>query len=300
MSEQVYGFVCTDDVRMDLIRKPPLSEMFVLSPFVWRSGDGYQLLVRAVNHSPIPADKVARIYAGTSQDGLRFEMGDRPVIAPGPDEADKDGAEDPTVVVQGGELHVYYTGWNEVALTAQLMRATGPDVHHLHKCGVSLPSTPAHRNTKEATLSSLPDGTWRLFFEYSANGHSLVGLASGTSVDGPWTVQPPLFEPRDDHWDSWHLSTGPMLRSDPHRPVMFYNGADKEGCWKVGWIAFDETYTRVEARSDQPLVAPGPVEPPYRDIAFANSLVETNSTIWLYYSVADMDDRRATIESSIR
>lgn len=296
--ENVTGFVCTQDVGMELIRKSPLLEMFVLSPFVWHSGDGYQVLVRAVNHSPIPADKIARVYAGTSHDGLRFQMGDHPVIAPGPDEADKDGAEDPTVMVEDGELHVYYTGWNQATLTAQLMLASGPDVQHLRKRGVSLPSTPTHRDTKEATLARLPDGSWRLFFEYAAGGHSLVGLASGPSIDGPWTVQPPLFHPRENHWDSWHLSTGPMLRSDPERPVMFYNGADKEGCWKIGWIAFDECYTRVVARSDEPLVVPGPVESPYRDIAFANSLVETGEAVWLYYSVADMDIRRATIEPS--
>lgn len=270
------------------------------------ASEGYAFLTspvlggKEVLRSPVPADKIARIYAGTSQDGLRFEMGDQPVIGPGPDEADKDGAEDPTVMVEGGELHVYYTGWNEAELNAQLMRATGSDVHHLRKDGVALPSTSTHRDTKEASLACLPDGTWRLFFEYSANGHSLVGLASGPSVDGPWSVQSPLFHPRDGHWDSWHLSTGPILRSDPGRPVMFYNGADKEGCWKIGWIAFDERYTRVVARSDTPLVSPGPVDPPYRDIAFASSLVETASAIWLYYSVADMDDRRATIQPPVR
>lgn len=298
-SGNVTGFVCTQDVGMELIRQPPLSAMYVLSPFVWRSGDHYQVLVRAVNHSPIPADKIARIYPGTSEDGLRFTMGDHPVIAPGPDETDHDGAEDPTVMVEGGEFHVYYTGWNQAKLTAQLMLAVGPDVHQLKKCGVALPSTERHRDTKEATLAQLPDGSWRLFFEYSRDGHSLVGLASGPTADGPWTVQPPLFHPRDDHWDSWHLSTGPLLRSDPGRPVMFYNGADKEARWKIGWIAFDEHFTRVVGRSQDPLVAPGAVEPPYRDIAFANSLVETDREIWLYYSVADMDVRRATIERSM-
>lgn len=289
------GFECTEDVRVDLVRRPPLSEMWVLSPFVWGSPGSYEVLLRAVNHSPIPADKVARIYAGTSQDGLNFTMGDHPVIPPGPDQADQDGAEDPTVVVREKRLHVYYTGWNQSQKVAQLMLATGPDVQHLRKDGVILPSTPDHRNTKEATVAPAPDGSWRLFFEYAAGGHSLVGLASGSSVDGPWTIQPPLFHPRDNHWDSWHLSTGPMLRADPDRPVMFYNGADRDAGWKIGWIAFDADYTRVLARSDQPVIVPGPVEPPFRDIAFSNSLIEHDREIWLYYSVADMDVRRATM-----
>jgi predicted GH43/DUF377 family glycosyl hydrolase len=291
-------FVRTHDVGLKLIRQPPLSEMYVLSPFVWKTRDGYEMLVRAVNHSSIPANKVARIYAGRSDDGLHFEMGDGPVIPPGPDEADRDGAEDPTVVAVGDTLHVYYTGWNQAEQTAQLMLAVGPNVCHLRKCGVVLPSTPDHRNTKEATLARVPDGSWRLFFEYSLGGKSRIGLAAGPSFDGPWTNLPPLFEARSDKWDSWHLSTGPILYLDPDRPFMFYNGADKGACWKIGWIAFDAGYTRVVARTDEPLIVPRPVEAPYRDIAFANSLVEHEDEIWLYYSVADMDVRRATLARS--
>ncbi len=288
-------FVCVDDAGLALVREPPLSEMYVLSPFVWPSGNGYQVLVRAVNHAPIPADKIARIYAGASDDGLRFRMGDEPVISPGPDGTDKDGAEDPTVVVHDDDPHVYYTGWNQREKVANLMLAIGPDVHHLHKNGITLPSTPQHRNTKEATVTQAPDGTWRLFFEYSSNGHSLVGLASGPSLGGPWSVQAPPFGTREAAFDSWHLSTGPMLRTDPARPIMFYNGADKQGLWRIGWIAFDAGLTRVTDRSDEPLIEPSPVKPPYRDIAFANSLVVHDQEIWLYYSVADMDVRRATI-----
>ncbi len=136
------------------------------------ASEGYAFLTspvlggKEVLRSPVPADKIARIYAGMSQDGLRFEMGDQPVIGPGPDEADKDGAEDPTVMVEGGELHVYYTGWNEAELNAQLMRATGSDVHHLRKDGVALPSTstvtprgrrsPASRTAPGVSSSSIP------------------------------------------------------------------------------------------------------------------------------------------------
>ncbi len=105
-------------------------------------------------------------------------------------------------------------------------------------------------------------------------------VASGPWDDGPWTIRFPLFHPRADRWDFWHLSTGPMLlRSDPNRPVMFYNGADKEACWKIGQIAFDEMYTHAVDRSDNALVVPRPVEPVYRDITFANSQVELGGGI---------------------
>lgn len=290
------GFTSRDDEKLVLVREPPLKEMFVLSPFVWSDSEGYRVLVRAVNHARNPEDKIARIYAGRSSDGRCFVMQDSPAIVPGPDEADHDGAEDPTVVVEGGLLHVFYSGWNQTKETSQLMLAVGPDVDHLHKEGITLSSTSEHRDTKEAALIQVPDGTWRLFFEYAAGDHSLVGLARGPSLRGPWTVGEPPFGTRKGKFDSWHLSTGPILRTDPARPVMFYNGADKAGLWRIGWIAFDENLTRVVARSEEPLVDPGPVEAPYRDIAFASSLVVHEDAIWLYYSVADKDVRRATIE----
>lgn len=282
-----------DDIK--LRRAGPFAKMFVLSPFVWEQEGNLQVLVRAVNHSPIAAQKIARIYAGTSTDGLHFDMGTEPVIPPGPLEADQDGAADPTVVPHDGRLDVYYTGWNELSRTAQLMLAEGTGVEHLTKVGVSLPSTPRHRNTKEATVVQVQDGDWRLFFEYAEGGRSRVGLASGPSPTGPWSIQEPPFEARAGKWDCWHLSTGPMLLSASERPIMFYNGADKQALWKIGWVAFDATYTRVTARSDDPVIVPGPVKAPYRDIAFANSVVERGKTIWLYYSVADKDILRATL-----
>jgi beta-1,2-mannobiose phosphorylase / 1,2-beta-oligomannan phosphorylase len=70
------GFTVVQSAPLQLIRTSPLAEMYTLSPYVWRGGPGYELLLRAVNHSEIAAEKVARIYYGQSEDGLRFTMGD--------------------------------------------------------------------------------------------------------------------------------------------------------------------------------------------------------------------------------
>lgn len=293
----IKGFAVAEIASLELEARSPLSEMYTLSPFVWREGTAYKLLVRAVNRSPIAAEKVARIYDGTSADGLRFEMGDAPVIAPGPDSVDRDGCEDPTVAIVRGTYHVYYTGWNQAALRGRLLLVSGPSIQSLVKRDVVLPMRPGWENPKEATITQADDGSWRLFFEYAADGASKIGLASGPDVVGPWTVLEPLLDARVDGWDSWHLSTGPVLSSDSKHPVMFYNGATKAAEWRIGWIMFDERFEHVVARCDAPLIVP----PPRRaegdtDIAFAASAVEVeNGAIQLYYSIADKDMFRATI-----
>ena len=290
------GFEVEVTERLTLDCEPPLSGMYTLSPFVWQDGARWEALIRAVpRRGDKPALKIARIYHGSSEDGLHFKMADEPCLAPGPGDEDRDGCEDPTVAIWGGTTYVYYSGWNQEKGEGQLLLATGPDGERLEKQGVRLPSTAQAANPKEATIVQVMDGTWRLFFEYAAGGASKVGLAAAPHVDGPWTVQTPLFGARPGAWDGWHLSTGPILISDPARPVMFYNGAMQDAHWRIGWVAFDAEYTRVVARGDAPVIVPPTPEGDRTDIAFAASAVEMDGNIYLYYSIADQDMARATL-----
>lgn len=270
--------------------------MYQLSPFVWRTAQQYDLLVRAVPHSDNPAEKIARVYHGSSNDGIHFRMDDEPAIAPGPDENDLDGCEDPTLAVVDGTYYVYYTGWNERRKRGQLLLAAGPAIQHLAKRGVALASASDCENPKEATIVQAADGTWRLFFEYARGGASKIGVAFSDSVSGPWRALNPPFDSRETYWDDWHLSTGPICNANGGTPVMFYNGASRKAEWRIGWVAFDECYTRVIERCSDPILAP-PAErgPQDTDIAFAASAVEDAASVRLYYSIADKDMYCATI-----
>ncbi len=191
--------------------------MYKLSPCVWQENGRYDLLLRVVNHAKVPSDKVARIHYGTSNDGIEFTLEEAAVIAPDPDPNafDNGGCEDPTVAYVDGTYNVYYSGWNGHFGRGELLLASGPDIHHLKKRGIALPSSAHIANPKEATIVRAPGGTWRLFFEYAHEGKSKVGLAASQSVRGPWEIREPLFDARPQTWDSWHLSTGPILDSNP-------------------------------------------------------------------------------------
>lgn len=272
----------------------PLASFYQLSPFVWREGGIFHIMIRAVPHAEDPAKKIARIYHGTSPEGLVFDMDHSPAIAPGPALEDLDGCEDPTVAVRDGTTHVYYTGWNQTQRRGLLMLAAGPDARRLRKRGVALHSGPGRENPKEAEIALAADGTWRLFFEYAAGDASRIGIARSDRVDGPWEVIDPPFERRDAGWDSWHLSTGPVVTIDGDR-VMFYNGATQDAKWRIGWIRFDPCYERVLERGDDPVIVPPHPKEDETDIAFAASALIEGGLISIYYSVADQYMRRAIL-----
>ncbi|MGA8796299.1 MAG: hypothetical protein WB526_04430 [Candidatus Cybelea sp.] len=282
------------DDALQVHAKEPLASFYQLSPFVWREGAGFHVMIRAVPRCEDPAKKIARIYHGVSADGLLFDMDESAAIAPGPASEDLDGCEDPTVALWGGALYVYYSGWNQAQRRGCLLLASGPDASNLHKRGVALQSVPGCENPKEAEIALADDDRWRLFFEYAQGDASRVGIADSSRVDGPWSIRQPPFERRPSSWDSWHLSTGPTVTLDG-TPVMFYNGATRDAKWRIGWIRFDPNYRVVIERCDDPLIVPPTPKTDETDIAFAASAITQDELIRVYYSVADQHMRRATL-----
>ncbi|WP_354289378.1 glycosidase [Sphingomonas sp. UYEF23] len=285
-----------------LMGPPLLMARDLMSPYVWLEPDGrFGIMVRAVTQPGKPMTDTGIIWAGWSDDGVHFAMLDQPSIVPGAvGEKDAGGVEDPTVVkMEDGSYVVYYTGVEADMAHGEMFYATGPSVDKLVKTGVALASTKSLGNTKEATVDHEKDGRWSLFYEYAADEASRVGLAIGLKVDGPWDEQPTPFMPREDGWDNWHLSTGPMLLDDPEMPVMFYNGATHDARWRIGWVAFDRKLTRVIDRCIEPLITPPPVpDRTASDIAFAASVTSRDSEIWLYYSLEDRRLSRARLKRS--
>lgn len=274
-----------------------LAGMDVLSPFVWRDGvGGYEMLLRAAPHREDALRQTAsEIWYGRSPDGLDFEMDSAPTLVPGPDPADIDGCEDPTVIVDQGTVHAWYSGWNQRRLTDCLLHAAGPDARHLTKRGVALKSAGSYRNPKEATVVACADGRWRLLFEFARGDASKMGCAVSDDLAGSWKIEGVALAPRRERFDSWHLSPGPIIRQGSDGPIMLYNGADQDARWRIGWVQFDARYRKVVDRCEEPLIAPGDLEDGTADIAFAASVLEFGDRIWLYYSIGDMLLRRATL-----
>ena len=269
----------------------------LMSPYVWQPSPGkFAMLVRAVPH-PGACGDTGTIWYAASDDGLAFTASDQPVLAPGPGPLDIGGCEDPTpVFAPDGSVVVYYTGVDATGTHGEMLYACGPSVEKLEKRGIAMPSAPSEGNLKEATVDRTESGGWRMFYEYARDDASLIGLAVGDDVAGPWRHLPEPFTPRPDSWDAWHLSPGPLLTTDKDCPVMFYNGATHDARWRIGWIAFDAEYSQVVDRCIEPLIVPPPRgERTATDIAFAASVVVVDSEIWLFYSVEDTHLYRAIV-----
>jgi predicted GH43/DUF377 family glycosyl hydrolase len=290
-------------VQLDIARKPDglLAGHDLMSPYVWEAEGRTCLLVRVLNNPLGPNDPTGTIYSGYSNDGLHFTVDPQPSIEGGPDFVDAGGVEDPTVVI-GHEpaLLVFYTGVDGKREQGSLLVASGPDLDHLTKDKVLLKAPEGEGNIKEATVAKGSDGRWRLFYEYARDQASRIGLAMADKLTGPWEVIDDPFTVREQAWDNWHLSTGPILARDGEPPVMFYNGATADARWRIGWIAFDENYSRVVDRCVEPLlVPPPPKERAGTDIAFAASCLDHAPDIHLYYSLEDRLLRRATVRRMV-
>lgn len=270
----------------------------LMSPYVWEVDGRIHLLVRVLKNPLGPSDPTGVIYAAVSDDGLLFTTKPEPAIVPGPDAVDTGGVEDPTVVLSSDKgLLVFYTGVDARREQGSLLVAAGTDLTHLSKRKVALKAPEGEGNIKEATVAQGADGRYRLFYEYARDQASRIGLAISDDPEGPWEVVEDPFTIRENSWDNWHLSTGPIVARPGRSPVMFYNGATADARWRIGWIAFDENYSRVVARGLEPLIVPPPPEERAgTDIAFAAScLDEANGDILLYYSLEDRVLRRARV-----
>ena len=243
---------------VSLGRRNRLADMYALSPYVWAIDDGYEMLVRAVpRRDDEPRLKMAEIWRGLSADGVHFEMDEAPAIWPGPALVDLDGCEDPTVLIHGDQARVWYTGWNQRQETGRLLLARGPDCTRIAKAGMVLDSIAPFRNPKEAEVVALPDGRFRLYFEYADHDASLIGQVEGDDLDGPWgKPRPSPLKPRPTNWDGWHLSPGPVLDPESQHPTMIYNGADEAARWRIGWARFDRGMGKLVDRCEEPLIEP--------------------------------------------
>jgi predicted GH43/DUF377 family glycosyl hydrolase len=172
----------------------------------------------------------------------------------------------------------------------------GKTIHTLQYDCEALISHENYRNPKEATVAQLKNKQWALFFEFARDGRSRLGKSGSAKPEGPWRIDEEFLKARDNSWDSYHLSTGPMLQDSKNETVMFYNGANPQAHWRIGWVTMDDN-GHIKQRCKEALITPPPNKAGKVDIAFAASaILQTDNTIWLYYSREDKQPLRAIIK----
>jgi predicted GH43/DUF377 family glycosyl hydrolase len=283
-----------------LIAGNPLKSMDWMSPYVWMGADRrLWMMMRGVPNPMKSDDPTGIFWCGYSEDGLTFHMDQRPVILPGPDAIDFGGVEDPTVVQTGDGVMVYYTGVHADRRQSSMLLAAGPDPYQLQKREVVLKAPEGEGNFKEATLLEAPDKSWRLFYEFARDEASRIGMARAPRLGSEWTAMEEMVPVREDGWDNWHLSPGPIIQCAGRDPVMFYNGATHDARWRIGWVTFDQGCDCITGRGVEPLLMPPPAtDRAATDIAFAASaILQQDGAIHLYYSLEDRLISRAVVRA---
>ena len=283
-----------------LMAGDPLKSMDWMSPYVWMGSDRkLWMMMRGVPNPFGSADPTGIIWCGYSDDGLTFHMDPRPAITPGPEVIDFGGVEDPTVIQTDDDLMVFYTGVHADRRQGSMLLASGPNPYSLEKREVIFEAAKGEGNFKEATLLQAPDRSWRLFYEFSRDEASRIGMAKAAELGTEWTAKEEMVPVREDSWDNWHLSPGPIIQCPRRDPVMFYNGATSDARWRIGWVTFDEDCECITGRGIEPLLMPPPAsDRAETDIAFAASaLLQEDGSIHLYYSLEDRKLSRAVVRA---
>ncbi len=147
--------------QLDDRRRSPrrvIEGMDLMSPFVWKEGELYRMMVRGVPDPLGPKDPTGIICGGASRDGLA-SMDAGLAITPGPGRRRIGGCEDPTVVVTATAIWSIIPVWMPHAAGLDDPRG-GPDLTVAGQGGAGAQG--AARRGQHQGSDARPDGVRRL------------------------------------------------------------------------------------------------------------------------------------------
>lgn len=204
--------------------------------FVVKIEDTYLLYYSGYETEGDPAmGYPARLAVASSTDGVHFErVGNDPVLSPTPGWYDNDAVYSPAVVISGDELVMVYAGHCytncQVGWGVTLLGATSRDGLTWSKLdqpvlqGSTLGLEWTKDGVAEPALLFGADQQWHLFFTSLQDADREIGLASGPTPFGPWTVRDqPVLRPTPGTFDEGGV-LAPFVLLEGDRVRMWYLG----------------------------------------------------------------------------
>ncbi|KPK62180.1 MAG: hypothetical protein AMK73_06605 [Planctomycetes bacterium SM23_32] len=250
-------------------------------------GSEYLMLLRVEGQHGYSLFALAR-----SQDGYRFEVEDRPVMAPvteGPmARYEVAGIEDPRITVLEGRIYVVYTAFSGYGPVMSL--ATTEDFHTFERLGVI--SEPGNK-----------DG---LLFPRKVGGrYARLDRPIGNDVGSVWVSfsddltywgdSRVVITPRQGHWDSYRVGGSAVPIETEDGWLEIYHGVKMTSggpIYRAGAVLLDlDDPSVVISRSDVPILAPRTDYERVGDVGnvvFASgAVVEPDGMVKVYYGAAD-------------
>ncbi|GAB3569047.1 glycoside hydrolase family 130 protein [Amycolatopsis endophytica] len=274
----------------------------------WESGNLYNPAAIVVDdrvallYRAHAEDRVSRIGLAWSDDGVRFDREDDPVLFPEHD-YERAGCEDPRVTRVGDTFYLTYTGFD--GARAQLCLATSPDLRGWAKHGPLFPGFNTWRTlpygpggptwSKAGVIHPEPLGGryWMWFGEGTIHAATSPDLLHWTPVADD---EHPMHTPTPGAWDSTLVEIGaPPVRTGDGLLVFLTNGATASSPTEVDYrcgqiaVSVDDPAT-VVARTPEPWLTPTSYEDTHGMIAnvtFVEGLVWFRERWLAYYGQSD-------------
>jgi len=265
----------------------------VFNPSAVKVDDGMVLIYRAQDRKG-----TSRLGYAKSADGIHFVRRPTPVLSPTASYETEGGVEDPRIVRIAGTYYMTYTGYNSVAMTAQLCLATSSDLITWDRHGVILPANVGtwnvHWTKSGAIVPEKIGGRWWMYYlgESDEKPAGQMGLAvSDDLLTWKDATPSPILHTRPRMFDSAVCEPGPAPIVIDEGILLVYNGANDYLVYSTGWALFDKKDpTKLLARSERPMFAAeksweriGQVP----NVVFVEGMVRDGNRLTFYYGAAD-------------
>jgi predicted GH43/DUF377 family glycosyl hydrolase len=242
-----------DGPMFEPIQKHSWESRYVLNAAAIRLDGNVYILYRAFGD-----DKISRIGLAWSGDGVHISGRlDQPIFEPA-DKTERDGCEDPRVVVIDGRMWMLYTAWNQkVAQIALASIDVGDfldgrfDKWERHGLGF-----PGLANKDAVLYPEKFDGRYALYHRLDPN----MWITYMDELTCPWPSegQQIIISPRSGMmWDGVKIGAGAQPIKTTHGWLNVYHGVDYERSYRLGVIfsPLDDP-ANVTYRSPNPILEP--------------------------------------------
>ncbi len=226
---------------------------------------------------------LSSIGLAISDDGANFEKLEEPVLKPEYDYERMGGCEDPRIVEVNGTYYMTYTAYD--GKVARLAMASSKNLIDWKREGILFPGWGWSKSG--AILPTKINGYYWMYF-----GDSNIWIAKSKDMlhwrtSKEWIV----VRPRRGYFDSMLVEPGPPPILSKEGILLIYNGADRDGCYYVGWALFSKKDPgRMIARAEKPILKPetrwerfGQVP----NVVFSEALIKFQGRWHLYYGASD-------------
>ena len=258
----------------------------------------FHLFYRAVAHNPGDRNRSCIGYAW-SDDGVRFERQDQPILASNECPEERQGVEDARVTKIGRTWQLVYTAYS--GSQTQISRATSTNLRDWTRQGVMFGYDQMGNNKNGALFPEKIGGEYALIhrpigfgaFDDSGEKAPLDMWISFSPDLKSWHNHQPLMHARRGEmpWEYRKIGVGGSPIKTKAGWLIVYHAVDRDRVYRLALVLLDlDNPLKILNRSNEPILQP---ETPWELQGDASNIVFTCGTVllgtelWVYYGGAD-------------